>query len=459
MFPLRSQMCRGWIVILVVSWTNTLKCVDSSSVGNPYSRLIRNLLDGYDKLALPFNRTTDSISVKFHVCLRHIEEVLDTHQQITLSAYIRQTWYDTYLSWNTTLYENITEIRLPADEIWHPDTVLYNSANGFTDSSNEISVIVSHDGRVVWDYPALLKSNCAFDVTFVPFDQQTCRMFFGSWSYSSDQVTLSGDLAHLDNLHTNDEWKLIDVTMATGMTVPLQGHESVEGVEMTVVLQRCNEFYLMFMLVPFIMIAGISMLVFLLPPDSGEKLSLCITNLLTLVLYYGQLSRMIPMTVEGTFPIIGTYYFSVVCIVSASCVLTILVLNVHYRKHSNNPAPRWVRRLFFGYCGLHRIAWYSIDSSNSNNNDNERRTTQLSEIMSSQCYVVDSSPVISGIEDGSDNKCETSCNTKQEYASVEDNEWEIMARVLDQVFFITLSLLLFLVTLVCGLKFHIHSYP
>ncbi|XP_077862370.1 neuronal acetylcholine receptor subunit alpha-9-like [Saccoglossus kowalevskii] len=424
-------------------WRRGSFIVDSSSAGNPYSRLIRDLLDDYDKLALPFNQTTDSVSVTFHVCVQHIEEV---------------TWYDTYLSWNTTLYENIAEIRLPADEIWHPDTVLYNSAEGSADSSNKLNVVVTHDGHVVWDYPTLLKSNCAFDVTFVPFDHQLCRLFFGSWSYNAQQMTLFGDGVLLDNFHTNDEWELVDAIMANGVTVPMQGHELVEGVEMTLVLQRYNKFYQMFMLVPFIMIAGISMLVFLLPPDSGEKLSLCITNLLTLVLFYGQLSRMIPMTNEGTFPIIGTYYFSMIGIVSASCIMTILVLNVHHRKYSNRPAPRWVRRIFFGYCGLHRIAWYSIDSSNSNNNESGRHSIQLSEIVT-QSFVVGSSAVISRMEDDSDDKCDTTSIKEKEEASVEDNEWEIMARVLDQVFFITMSLLSLLLTLVCGLRFRGYDYP
>lgn len=36
-------------------------------------------------------------------------------------------WHDEFLYWNPESYANITEIRLPYDAIWIPDTTLYNS--------------------------------------------------------------------------------------------------------------------------------------------------------------------------------------------------------------------------------------------------------------------------------------------------------------------------------------------
>ena len=42
---------------------------------------------------------------------------------------------------------------------------------------------VHHSGRVVWEPPAIYKSSCTIDVEFFPFDEQTCGMKFGSWTY------------------------------------------------------------------------------------------------------------------------------------------------------------------------------------------------------------------------------------------------------------------------------------
>ena len=50
------------------------------------------------------------------------------------------------------------------------------------------------------------QSSCAIDVTYFPFDQQTCIMKFGSWTFTGDQVSLSlfNNKNHVD---LSDYWK------------------------------------------------------------------------------------------------------------------------------------------------------------------------------------------------------------------------------------------------------------
>lgn len=48
--------------------------------------------------------------------------------------------------------------------------------------------ILHYTGKVVWTPPAIFKSSCEIDVRYFPFDQQTCFMKFGSWTYDGDQV-------------------------------------------------------------------------------------------------------------------------------------------------------------------------------------------------------------------------------------------------------------------------------
>jgi len=49
--------------------------------------------------------------------------------------------------------------------------------------------ILHYTGKVVWTPPAIFKSSCEIDVRYFPFDQQTCFMKFGSWTYDGDQVS------------------------------------------------------------------------------------------------------------------------------------------------------------------------------------------------------------------------------------------------------------------------------
>lgn len=48
--------------------------------------------------------------------------------------------------------------------------------------------VLHYSGKVMWTPPAIFKSSCEIDVRYFPFDQQTCFMKFGSWSYDGNQV-------------------------------------------------------------------------------------------------------------------------------------------------------------------------------------------------------------------------------------------------------------------------------
>jgi len=47
---------------------------------------------------------------------------------------------------------------------------------------------LNYTGRVEWRPPAIYKSSCEIDVEYFPFDEQTCVMKFGSWTYDGFQV-------------------------------------------------------------------------------------------------------------------------------------------------------------------------------------------------------------------------------------------------------------------------------
>jgi len=52
------------------------------------------------------------------------------------------------------------------------------------------NVVIHSDGSVLWIPPAIYKSSCTIDVKYFPFDEQSCQMKFGSWTFNGDQVGL-----------------------------------------------------------------------------------------------------------------------------------------------------------------------------------------------------------------------------------------------------------------------------
>lgn len=68
------------------------------------------------------------------------------------------------------------------------------SVDGEFEASWKPNMVIQSDGHVLWIPPIIYKTSCEVDVTYFPFDQQSCRMDLGSWTYTKDQVTLAHDL-------------------------------------------------------------------------------------------------------------------------------------------------------------------------------------------------------------------------------------------------------------------------
>lgn len=62
------------------------------------------------------------------------------------------------------------------------------SADGNFEVTLATKATVYHNGLVEWKPPAIYKSSCEIDVEYFPFDEQTCVMKFGSWTYDGNKV-------------------------------------------------------------------------------------------------------------------------------------------------------------------------------------------------------------------------------------------------------------------------------
>lgn len=120
---------------------------------------------------------------------------------------------------------------------------------------------------------------------------------------------------------------------------------NVSDIFFNITLRRKTLFYTVNLIVPCVGISYLSVLVFYLPADSGEKIALCINILLSQTMFFLLISEIIPST-SLAMPLLGKYILFTMVLVAFSVVITIIILNVHYRKPSTHKMAPWVRSFF-----------------------------------------------------------------------------------------------------------------
>jgi len=112
--------------------------------------------------------------------------------------------------------------------------------------------------------------------------------------------------------------------------------------------------------------------VFWLPPDSGEKITLIVTMLLTLTLFLQLITEFTPKAAKS-LPIVGLYFNFNLLLILISVVLTVIVLNLHFRGPKKDKVPNWMRKFLIGYLGyfLCVICKHELETT-TNNKDIEQ---------------------------------------------------------------------------------------
>lgn len=108
-----------------------------------------------------------------------------------------------------------------------------------------------------------------------------CHFKFGSWSYSGLQVDLVNTSAtsDLSNYVVSGEWDLQQVIVERNVVYyPCCPHEPFPDVIFHIYIRRRILYYLFNIIFPCVWLSILSLLIFLLPPDSGEKVSLGKSN-------------------------------------------------------------------------------------------------------------------------------------------------------------------------------------
>lgn len=315
------------------------------------NKLVKTLFDGYNELIRPVSNMSEKVTVDVQLALHQLINVDEKNQILKSNVWLRMEWHDYQLTWEPAEHAGITVIRMKSEFVWKPDIVLFNNADGKYEVSFKPNVVIYDTGRVLWIPPAIYKSSCTIDVEYFPFDEQHCEMKFGSWTFNSEQVVLDwyeGQMkVDLEDYSPSDSWDILACPGQLSSQIKDRDH-NISMITYTLTIRRKTLFYTVNLILPCVLITFLSFCVFFLPADAVEKMTMCISILLALVVFMVLVSKILPPT-SVTIPLIAKYLLFTFIMNIFTILITVIIINWNFRTPRTHRMPRWVRSIFLNY--------------------------------------------------------------------------------------------------------------
>ncbi|MFH4981923.1 hypothetical protein AB6A40_008632 [Gnathostoma spinigerum] len=173
-------------LLIIVFWL----AIPYGTSDNHMRQLMETLLINYNKSVRPVRNASDALVVKFGANLCRLIDVDEVNQVLITSLWLEIQWTDDKLRWNPKEWGNITKVHILSNQIWIPDILLYNNADGEPHITIESMAMVDYRGTVIWMPPSIYKSLCPIDIQYFPYDVQECQLKFGGWSHDGRLLDL-----------------------------------------------------------------------------------------------------------------------------------------------------------------------------------------------------------------------------------------------------------------------------
>ncbi|XP_018335066.1 acetylcholine receptor subunit beta-like 2 [Agrilus planipennis] len=359
MFILRCTISVNLLCLLLVVCTNHADATKQVEANPDAKRLYDDLLSNYNRLIRPVVNNSETLTVYLGLKLSQLIEMNLKNQIMTTNLWVVQKWVDYKLTWDPEEYGGVEMLYVPSEHIWLPDIVLFNNADGNYEVTLMTKATLSYKGEVVWKPPSIYKSSCEINVQYFPFDEQSCLMKFGSWTYNGLQV----DLKHINQVtgsnivktgidlsefYLSVEWDILAVPATRNEEYYPCCKEPYSDITFKITMRRKTLFYTVNLIIPCVGITFLTVLVFYLPSDSGEKVSLCVSILVSLTVFFLLLAEIIPPT-SLAVPLLGKYLLFTMIITTSTIWITVCVLNVHFRSPSTHKMSPLFRKIFLEF--------------------------------------------------------------------------------------------------------------
>ncbi|XP_068678247.1 neuronal acetylcholine receptor subunit alpha-10-like [Montipora foliosa] len=323
-------------VFVVFVFFSTTTDVQFTGASGLHERLLINRIALADTNVRPVSNSLDPVNVTLDITFHGVINMDEKYQILSSSVWVRQEWTNQLVTWNPADYGGLKHVTIDSSLTWQPDIVLYNNAfeefDGRMDSV-KTRIRVHNDGYCYWAAPLVFKTSCHFDVRDFPYDEQVCKLKFGSWLFHSKQLDLfrkKENAPVAEDKVDNGEWKITSIkTEKNVIKYDCCPDELYPDITFVINLDRGSLFYTYNLIIPNFIIAVLAFFSFYIPVECGERLSIVITVVLSKTVFLLLVAESVPPTSDA-IPVISMFFTCSIIEVSLALIATGISLKVYY---------------------------------------------------------------------------------------------------------------------------------
>ncbi|XP_052065626.1 neuronal acetylcholine receptor subunit alpha-6-like [Mytilus californianus] len=328
-------------------------------------RLYSKLFMDYNKKIRPGDDQSLATRVNVSFNLGAIQEFDEVNGKFAVIGFFRITWHDSRMTWNTLDYNNTHTLTFLQDDVWKPTLVITNPFCKIDQIGKDfMTVRYFSNGLAYWTPGEILISSCSVDITYFPFDEQICTIRLMAWGTLSNEILLqSFNGIELNYFSEHGTWRIT----STAFNDRVDEVTGLSLIDMSVSMKRRPGFYVINVVLPVIFLMALNSCVFLLPPDSGERVSYAITVLLAISVFLTLIGNHLPKTSEP-MSLLGYFLIFDLVFSSLTCLSTMICLRLQFRN-KNHPIPSYLKWIVL-CCRRNNLKkrenWVEVQNNKSN---------------------------------------------------------------------------------------------
>ncbi|XP_069131741.1 acetylcholine receptor subunit beta-like [Argopecten irradians] len=407
------------LFLLSVSFTVSYGATHADS-----SRLHRHLMTNYSTRTRPTFNLSEPTEVHIGFRIFSVKEFEEKTGKFSVFGVFSLHWIDFQLEWIPGDYGGIERMFFTQNEIWKPDLLLMNPYGkveppGF----GSLKVGVFYDGNVSWAPSDMYEIMCPADVTYYPFDQQSCTFIFKIYMHSLSEVFVVPTFPYIntDFYSPNSIWDVKSAAFA------IASHGDTQQMKLNIVINRRPMFRVINTIVPFCVLGLLNIMVFLLPAESGERVGFSVTVLLAIAVFMTIVADTLPDTSEPSVPRFCYLLTADLGINMLVTMSTILILKFHH-KPQHETIPFWLVHIICK-CACQNVKTQKGDIKKKENIDFNNENIRSEPAASIICV---NAPTETDMDGRSDYSHEENGRTVMNQVIT----WQDFAKYLENIFFI-----------------------